>query len=551
MLKALSIQNYALIDHLNIEIGPGFSIITGETGAGKSILLGALALILGQRADTSVLRDTGEKCVVEGYFSIGEYHLQNFFSANDLDYDEQTIIRREISPSGKSRAFINDTPVNLSLLKSLGDNLIDIHSQHQNLVLADNQFQLEVVDAFAGVKDELGTYSVTYQNFRKLIKQYNQLKEQATQNQADQDYFQFQFEQLDAAKLQDGEQDTLEEELKSLTHAEEIKSNLTHTSQILSSEGNSVLNMLKEVQTLIGNITNVYSKAEAIESRIESTYIELKDLANEAELMGEQIELDPRQLEVVNERLDLIYTLQQKHRVNSVDELIGIREDLKQKLEDIVSWDDTLRELSRQIEDEKAKLEKLAKELSDKRNGVLEEIETKVTGLLMQLGIPNARFKIRLTATGEFLPHGKDELTFLFSANKQSALQDIIKVASGGEMSRLMLAIKSLIASSVALPTIIFDEIDAGVSGEVANKVGNIMKQMAQSMQVINITHLPQIAGKGDHHFLVYKEDDETATHTYIKRLTPEERINEIAKMLSGEQLTDAALDNARELLQN
>jgi len=551
MLKALSIQNYALIDSLNIEIGPGFSIITGETGAGKSILLGALSLILGQRADTSVLRNTIEKCVVEGYFSIGEYQLQDFFAGNDLDYDEQTIIRREISPSGKSRAFINDTPVNLSLLKSLGENLIDIHSQHQNLVLSDNQFQLEVVDAFAGVKTELDSYSAAFKSFKKLTKQYNEFEEQASKNQADQDYFEFQFEQLDTARLQEGEQETLEEELKSLTHAEEIKTSLIHATQLLSSEGNSVLNMLKEVQTLISRITGVYNKAEGIENRVESAYIELKDLASETEFMGEQIDLDPQQLEVVNERLDLIYTLQQKHRVSSVEDLIQIRDELKQKLEEIVSYDDTLQKLSDQIKEEKGKLEKLAGILSEKRKEVIEEIESKVTRLLMQLGIPNARFKIRLTPVTEFLPHGKDELTFLFSANKQSELQDIIKVASGGEMSRLMLAIKSLIASSVALPTIIFDEIDAGVSGEVANKVGNIMKQMAQSMQVLNITHLPQIAGKGDHHFLVYKEDDETATHTYMKLLDPEERINEIAKMLSGEQLTDAALDNARELLQN
>jgi DNA repair protein RecN (Recombination protein N) len=549
MLKFLSINNYALIDQLEIDFYPGFSIITGETGAGKSILLGALALILGNRADTSVLRDKNRKCITEASFEIKNYQLQDFFLQHEIDYDDVVIVRREISNDGKSRAFINDSPVNLSVLKELGSKLVDIHSQHQNLNLGDHQYQLKVVDAYAQNYSLLETYSIQYSILRKYQVDLAGLLENAARTQADTDYFQFQFNQLEEAHLLKDEQEELEAELNALKHAEEIKTGLSASAEILSSEGPSVVVQLKECIHQMNRIKQVYKNAEEFLTRFDSLYIDLKELIADIEQASEKIEHNPERLEWVNQRLDLIYNLQQKHRVSTVQELIEIKERLQEQLSEINSFDEKIEQLNKNIASLLVIVNKLASELSSKRAASVDFIEKYVENLLKQLGIPNASFRIVLQRLEGLCNSGCDQLNFLFAANKQTELQEISKVASGGEMSRLMLAIKSLLARSLDMPTVIFDEIDMGVSGEIADKIGSIIKDMAQSMQVVNITHLPQIAGKGQYHYLVYKRDDKEATHTYIRLLKPDERVVEIAKMLSGESLTEAALTNARELL--
>jgi DNA repair protein RecN (Recombination protein N) len=551
MLKSLSIRNYALINQLDIDFHPGLSIITGETGAGKSILLGAMSLILGQRADTSVLSDKSKKCIAEGTFFIKEYKLQDFFSDNGLDYEDITIIRREINEDGKSRAFINDSPVNISILKDMGTRLVDIHSQHQSLNLGNHLFQLRVIDSFAQNGSLLDDYKAIYQKYKTDQAVYADLLSKSEKEKNDFDYYSFQFNQLDEAKLIENEQDELETEINTLKHSEEIKTILSRSSLLLSGEGSSSVYQVKEAMQMITKLKAIYPKAEGLSKRMESIYIELKDIASEIELLGEKLEHDPQRLENIGGRLDLIYSLEQKHRVSHVNDLIEIRDQLETRLNEITGFDDKMEALKKQITEQQEYLSAIASKISENRSGVATLIESTIIELLKQLGIPNANFKITLRQLDEFTSNGLDEVSFLFSANKQSDLQEISKVASGGELSRLMLSIKSVMTRSLGLPTVIFDEIDSGISGEIADKMGNIIQQMAEQTQVINITHLPQIAGKGKHHYLVYKKDDHQATYTHIKLLTDEERITEIAKMLSGEVLTDAAIINARELLKN
>jgi len=551
MLQSLKIQNYALIDEIHITFYPGFITITGETGAGKSILIGALSLILGNRADTSVLKDDSRKCVVEATFHIINSRIKEIFEKHDLDYEEETIIRREISSKGKSRAFVNDTPVNIRMLKELGDQLVDIHSQHQNLILKDNVFQLDVVDSYAHSEALLHDYQNKYKEYKELQKQYNNLKEKAEQASADYDYYRFQFDQLEKANVKEGEQEELESELETLNHAEEIKFNLTNASYLLNNEESSVISQLREAGDSLRKIVDYYPRVKDISERLESTYIEIQDLSQEIDMLNENVEHDPSRVEYIRQRLDDIYSLQHKHRVSTEKELIGIRDDLEQKLEEINNYDFHLEDLEKKLESKRKELAGLAEKLSESRKKSIPAIEKKITSMLKELGIPNASFKIQRTDLEAFNEYGLDHVKFLFSANKNVELEEISRVASGGELSRLMLSLKSTIAETKALPTIIFDEIDSGTSGDIADKMGTIMKEMSGNMQVVNITHLPQIASKGDYHYMVYKYDDNESTHTHIKQLSGDERIKEIAKMLSGEELTDTALQNAREFLGN
>jgi DNA repair protein RecN (Recombination protein N) len=549
MLTSLTIQNYALIQELNISFTNGLSIITGETGAGKSILLGALSLLVGQRADTGVLLDGSRKCIVEGTFKLTGYGLEELFTQFDLDFEETSVVRREISPDGKSRAFVNDTPVNISILKDLGEHLIDIHSQHQNLYLENPAFQLRVLDTFARQFDMLQKYRNTYQSFRVLQTEYQRVYDDAQKNKADLEYYQFQYDQLNQAKLMIGEQETLEEELKTLLHSEEIKSSLATTADLLSGEGNAILSLLKEAHHHMGKLQGFYPPSVDLYQRLDSMLIEMKDVAHETQNLAEHIEFDPERTEYVKQRLDLIYSLYQKHRVSSLKELIFIRDDLKQKTDTVSNAGFKLDELKLETDKVRSNLENIASEITTNRRKVIPVIEGRVDELLKQLGIPNGIFKVDLLPTEEFSSNGKDKCRFLFSANRQGSLQELSKVASGGEMARLMLSIKAAISEAITLPTIIFDEIDAGVSGDIADKMGNVIFRMADHAQVINITHLPQIASKGNNHFLVYKHDVANKTQTNIKLLKSDERVIEIARMLSGEKLSEAAINNAKSLL--
>jgi DNA repair protein RecN (Recombination protein N) len=549
MLVKLFVQNYALIKELDVELENGLTIITGETGAGKTILLGALSLILGTRADTTVLLDKNQKCIVEGTFRIEDYDLNEFYAANELDYESVTTLRREINPAGKSRAFINDTPVTINLLKELGDRLIDIHSQHQTLMLNDISFQLNVIDSFAGTSKLKSKYMEAYSNYRKLKKEYSGLKEKADRNKADVEYYQFQLNQLEEAKLNKGEQEELEVEQELLGHAEEIKLALSESSNLFSAEGMSILSMLREVKMNIGKIKTFLPVGENLLSRAESSLIELDDLAGEIEKLAVSLEADPHRLTQVNNRLDNIYTLIQKHRVGNLNELIIKQEEIKDLIRAIVSSDERLTELESLLEKAVSSLKIISEEMSDKRKNVLPDIELKITELLKQLGIPNAKFRISLSQLKEFTPSGIDQADFLFSANKQIAPENLAKIASGGELSRVMLSLKSLLTKNNNLPTIIFDEIDSGVSGEVADKVGQILAGMGKYMQVINITHLPQVASRGTKHYHVYKDDTDDSTFTRVKLLSADERILEVARLLSGSEVTETAMKNARELL--
>ena len=549
MLIKLFVQNYALIRELDVEFENGLTIITGETGAGKSILLGALSLILGTRADSSVLLDKNEKCIVEGTFRIEEYELNEFFISNNIDYEPVSTLRREINPAGKSRAFINDTPVTVNILKELGDRLIDIHSQHQTLMLNDNSFQLNLIDSFSGTAGIKNEYRESYSNYRKLKKEYTSIKEKADKNKADLEYYQFQYNQLDEAKLKSGEQTELEAEQELLGHTEEIKLALGSSSNLFLAEGISILSMLREVKSYLGRIITFLPESESLLSRTESALIELDDLAAEVEKLTVSIEADPQRLAMVNNRLDNIYTLIQKHRVTDLGELIKKKDEIKELIGSIVSSDERIIELETLLDKEASRLKTISEEISNKRKSVLSDIELRITELLKQLGIPNAKFRITLTHLQEFTATGIDQADFLFSANKQIAPENMAKIASGGELSRVMLSLKSLLTKNNNLPTIIFDEIDAGVSGEVADKVGQILSGMGKYMQVINITHLPQVASRGTRHYHVYKDDTDNSTFTRVKLLSPEERILEVARLLSGSEVTETAMKNARELL--
>jgi DNA repair protein RecN (Recombination protein N) len=550
MLLKLFVQNYALIKELDVELENGLTIITGETGAGKSILLGALSLILGSRADTTVLLDKNEKCIVEGTFKIEEYDLNDFFSANELDYEPVTTMRREINPAGKSRAFINDTPVTVNQMKDLGGRLIDIHSQHQTLMLNDSSFQLNVIDSFAGTSKLKAQYKVAYSSWLKRRKEYEALKEKADKNKADLEYYQYQLKQLDEAKLTQGEQEELEAEQELLGHSEEIKLALTGSSALFSQDGPSILSMLREVKMNIAKIKSFLPDGDTLMARTDSSLIELDDLAAELEKISSSIEADPQRLNIINSRLDTIYSLIQKHRVNNLNELIVRKEEIENTVKSIESGDERLSKLEKILEEEIIGLKDLSQKMSDMRKSVLPDIELKISDMLKQLGMPNARFRISLDQTIEFAVNGIDRADFLFSANKQVLPENLSKIASGGELSRVMLSLKSLLTKNNNLPTIIFDEIDSGVSGEVADKVGQILSGMGKYMQVVNITHLPQVASRGTKHYHVYKDDIRDSTITRVKLLSPEERILEVARLLSGSEVTETALKNARELLE-
>lgn len=549
MVTSLSIQNYALINELNIGFSDGLSIITGETGAGKSILLGALSLLVGQRADSGVLLDSSRKCIVEGTFRLAGYGLEELFAQYDIDFDETSVIRREISPDGKSRAFVNDTPVNVSVLRDLGEHLIDIHSQHQNLYLENPLFQLNVLDKFAQHAPLIQRYKDAFQAYKLVQAEYQRVFDETSKNKADLEYFNFQYDQLHQAKLKEDEQEGAEQELKVLTHSEEIKSALATAAGLMSGEGNSAIFLLKEAHHQFGKLKAIHPPSSDLHDRLDSVLIEIKDIAQETEGLSEHIEYDPDRIELVKQRLDLIYALQQKHRAGSVAELIAIRDDLKQKIDRISNADSTLGELKKETDRLRAILENIAGEISLNRKKIIPRITGRVEELLKQLGIPNGIFEVELTRTDDFLSTGTDKVRFLFSANKQAPLQDLAKVASGGEMARLMLSLKATISEVVTLPTIIFDEIDQGVSGDIADKMGNVIYHMADHAQVINITHLPQIASKGRNHYLVYKQDLAGKTQTSIKQLKSDERVIEIARMLSGEKLSEAAINNAKTLL--
>lgn len=551
MLKHLSVQNYALIDQLEVEFADGLTIITGETGAGKSILLGALGLIAGSRADTQSLQDKSKKCIIEAAFNIKGYALNNFFNEHELDYEAVTTIRREINPEGKSRAFINDTPVTLNQLKDLGERLIDIHSQHQTLSLNGADFQLSVVDAFAKHESLLNEYKTEYKNFRSLEKQLNELIEKEAQAKKDMDYFQFQFNELEDANLKAGEQAALEQELETLNNAEDIKLNLSKAAFGLSGGEQNLLSSLNEIKNILNGLSKFKPEIAELNTRINCSYIELKDISNELEALEQEILYDPKRIEILNDQLDAIYRLQQKHQVKTIEELIAIKDELSNKLLDFSSLESEIEKVKTLLERSNKTLSASAKTISENRKKVIPKIEKEIGSLLSSLSMPNAQLKIEQKAMETYSVNGIDKINFLFSANKGSEFKELNKVASGGELSRLMLSIKSLIAQLTALPTIIFDEIDTGVSGDVADKVGSIMNTMSGKMQVITITHLPQIASKGGSHLFVYKEDKNNKTYSNIKKLSADERVQEIAKMLSTGNPSAAAISNAKELLKN
>ena len=550
MLRSLYIQNYALIEKLDISFSSGFSVITGETGAGKSIILGAIGLLLGQRADVKSIRQGAAKCVIEARFEIAGYGMRPFFEENELEYEDECILRREVYASGKSRAFINDTPASLVQMKELGEQLIDVHSQHQNLLLNKEGFQLNVLDILAHDEEELNNYQSLHREWKQVQQDLEDLIVLAEQNKADEDYIRFQLEQLEDAQLAAGEQEELEQEADTLSHAEEIKAGLFRAGQVMNSDEGGLLSALKECLNTMLGLQKVYPSAGELAERLESSYIELKDISQEVSGKEEEIEFNPVRLEEVNDRLNLIYTLQQKHRVTTVDELLALADDYAAKLANITSSDEQIEELKVRSEALYSKVKKQAAVLTKLRTAAAREVEKQMAARLIPLGMPNVRFRVEIGARKEPGVHGADTVNFLFSANKNGALQSISSVASGGEIARVMLSVKAMIAGAVKLPTIVFDEIDTGVSGEIADRMADIMQEMGDSdRQVISITHLPQIAARGRAHYKVYKQDNETETNSHIRRLADEERIEEIAHMLSGATLTDAALNNAKALL--
>ena len=553
MLQSIHIQNYALIESLDIDFHPGFSVITGETGAGKSIILGAIGLLVGQRADIKAIKNGANKCIVEARFNIASYALESFFEEHEMEYEEgECILRRELYASGKSRAFINDTPATLTQMKELGEKLIDVHSQHQNLLLNHEDFQLSILDILANDEKELQTYQELYSDYKKVCRELAHIQEQAEKNRQDEDYIRFQVEQLEEANLQNGEQEELEQEAETLSHAEEIKASLYKADQLMASGDMTLLSATKECLQTLQGISRVYGQTQEWIERLDSCYIELKDLSQEIASASDDVEFNPTRLDLVNDRLNLIYSLQQKHRVSSVDELIHLAEEYRTKLDAITSYDETIRDLQKKKEAFYAKLLSVAATLTNLRQDAAKEIERQMQAYLIPLGMPNVRFAVELTSKKEPDSKGMDHVTFLFSANKNGVLQNVASIASGGEIARVMLSLKAMIAGAVKLPTIIFDEIDTGVSGSIAEKMALIMEEMGQAdRQVISITHLPQIAARGKNHYKVYKEDTEVGTNSHIRPLNEEERINEIANMLSGATLTEAALNNAKALLNN
>ncbi|MGN0021563.1 MAG: DNA repair protein RecN [Sphingobacterium hotanense] len=549
MLSKLQIKNYALIDALDIEFDRKLNIITGETGAGKSIIMGALGLILGNRAESKHFFDESSKCIIEGHFEIAQYNLSDLFNQLDLDYEDTTIIRRELHADGKSRAFVNDTPVTLQTLKTLGERLIDIHSQHATLQINTESFQLLVLDTVAQQQALLNEYKTTYQSYKKSIASLQTLEEELAKSRAEYDFNQFVFNELEQANLQADEQESLETEQNQLENAEEIKRHFHGAANLMQSEEVNVLDGLKSVLSFVQNGTKYLPSAEALQERLQSSLIELKDIAAELEQVADGVTMDEERLNIVNDRLSVLYSLQKKHRVDKIQDLLQLQEELEQKLQASDSQEEQIEVLKATIEKLRSNLKALADQITANRTQVKQIIEQEVQDVLSKVGMPNAQLQIELKKKEDFKSAGQDEVAFLFSANKGQTLQPIHKVASGGELSRVMLAIKSLVAKSSSLPTIIFDEIDTGISGEVALRVGEIMEQLAEHMQVISITHLPQIASQGTSHFKVYKEDLGEKTKSNIVLLKKEERVLEIAQMLSGANPEATAIKHAEEML--
>lgn len=550
MLRSLYIQNYALIEKLDIAFEGGFSVITGETGAGKSIILGAMGLLLGQRADVKAIRVGASKCIIEARFDISSYDMRPFFGENELEYEDECILRREVYASGKSRAFINDTPVSLGQMKELGEQLIDIHSQHQNLLLNKEGFQLNVLDLLAHDDADIQAYQTIYREWRQAEQDLEALIAMAEKNRSDEDYLRFQWEQLEEAQLTSGEQEELEQEAEMLSHAEDIKTGLYRAGQLLSADEGGVLGALKECQNSLQVLRTMYVPVGELTERMEALYIELKDISREIADREETVEFNPTRLDEVNERLNLIYTLEQKHHVDTVDELLALEREYASKLSAITSSDEDIERLKIRSAALLEEVKKQAAVLTEARRQAALEVERQMASRLIPLGMPNVRFQVEMGVRKEPGIHGADTVSFLFSANKNGTLQSISSVASGGEIARVMLSVKAMIAGAVKLPTIVFDEIDTGVSGEIADRMADIMQEMGDSdRQVISITHLPQIAARGRVHYKVYKQDNEQETNSHIRRLTEEERVEEIAHMLSGATLTEAALNNARALL--
>lgn len=549
MLTRLSISNYALIDKLSIEFHPKLNSVTGETGAGKSIILGALGLILGNRADLSVLKDPSKKCIVEGVFEIGNYNIQPFFEENDLDYESTTILRREITSTGKFRAFINDTPVNLKTLRDLSLQLIDIHSQHQNLELGNRKFQLDLIDTVSGSGKVLEQYRGLYHSWLLLKKELESVVATNDRERADLDYWQFQFNQLEEAGLMENEQEELEQNLEQLTHAEEIKNAFNQVQQLLDDERFSVIQNLKESLKKLESIRNYVSEVPSLAERLHSSLIEVKDILAETDRLHASVEYDPARIEQITNRLNLIYSLQQKHHVNKVADLIELKNSFEEKINRVTSYDDQIEALKTELKNRHLQLLEKAGELTTIRKKAFKQIEIEIVGDLKQLGMTKSKLEVIHEKLPDFTVNGTDAVSFLFSANNDATPAEISKVASGGEMSRLMLAIKNLLRKSKALPTVIFDEIDSGVSGEIALKMGSIIRSFSETTQIINITHLPQIAAKGDAHFLVHKFEFEGKTFTSVKLLDQSERVEELAKMVGGENFSEATLKTAEELL--
>ncbi|WP_445748368.1 DNA repair protein RecN [Polaribacter sp.] len=549
MLTHLSINNYALINQLDIDFSSGLSIITGETGAGKSILLGALGLVLGNRADLSSLKDTSKKCVVEAKLDITNYNLHDFFEAAELDYENLTIIRREILPSGKSRAFVNDTPVNLLVLNDLKTQLIDVHSQHQTIQLSDTNFQFSVIDALAKNHENIDLYSNELKTLSKLKKDLEKLEKNQQEATKQYEYNLFLFNELEKAKLQIDEQQDLEEKLEKLNNIEDIKLNLSEALTISINDEIGIQNLVFILENRLSKIAPFSKEYQELYTRINSLKIELDDIVTELENANEYVEFDPLEAEQINDRLQLIYNLQKKHTVNSIAELLEVHDELSEKVSQVENADEFIKQKKKEIQEVSSKLDAIATSISKARAKVIPDLQKSLEELLADLGMQNARFSIKVTPTKNYFFNGKDELDFLFSANKGGNFGELKKVASGGELSRIMLSIKKILSENTQLPTIIFDEIDTGVSGEVSNKIAAIMQQMSQHMQVITITHLPQIASKGTQHYKVFKEEINGETTTQLKKLTSEERVKEIAEMLSGKELSESAIIHAKELL--
>ena len=549
MLTTLSIKNYALIDQLQVNFTNGLTIITGETGAGKSILLGGLSLILGKRADLSSVKNQSEKCVIEATFDIANYNLKPLFKAEDLDYEPLTIIRREILPSGKSRAFINDTPVNLDSLQILGEHLLDIHSQHQTLQLTNDDFQFQVIDALAENGSLLQGYSSNLSEFKSLQAELKVLQTKKAEAIKEQDYNSFLLNELIEAKLIVGEFETLEEEYETLNNIEDIKEKLSFSHELISNEDAGVLTNLTEIKNQLSKLSNYKQAYKDIFERLNSSLIELNDVFREVESLQDQLEADPNRLEVVNNKLQVLHNLMLKHSASSETELIAIRESLATKVSESEHLEERILQIENQIKSIELQLNNDAKTIHDNRVKIIPKLISQLENLLATLGMVNAKFNIELSVSDSFYSNGKDDLAFLFSANKGGNFNELKKAASGGELSRIMLAIKSILSKYIQLPTIMFDEIDTGVSGEISNKMATIMQQMSKSMQVFTITHLPQIAAKGDTHYKVFKEDINEVTQTQLKKLNPDERIVEIAQMLGGSEISSSAIAHAKQLL--